>query len=369
MQPVGARERRDAVHPDDAGGGAAGRRIRRSSRPGRRSRPCTRPRASRRYSRPPTAIASSSWRPSRWCRIPSRSTSTPTAGCTSSRCAPTCRTCRARERTSRSAASSCSRTRTTTGRWTRRRVFLDSLVMPRAVKVLERGVLVAETPNLWLARDTNGDLRADTRELVRDDYGTKQSNPEHNANGLLWGIDNWIHNANYARPAPHRRRRQLHLPQDAGRGAVGRVERRVRAALPQQQRGPAARRSRAVALRGCAAPSLSDAARRLRAAHAATWRSGPRHKTPAVNRGYREQTLRPPTARSRTTRPPAARPRTSATGCPPSCGSSVFVTEPAGNLVGPVRCRARTRDGSRSRARRVRALGVHHQRATSASAP
>src|SRR5215207_3434429 len=84
------------------------------------------------------------------------------------------------------------------GRMDRRTVFLDSLVLPRSVKVLEHGVLVAETPTLWLARDTNGDLRADSKELVRDDYGTKQSNPEHNANGLLWGIDNWIHNANYA---------------------------------------------------------------------------------------------------------------------------------------------------------------------------
>jgi glucose/arabinose dehydrogenase len=84
------------------------------------------------------------------------------------------------------------------GRMDRKTVFMDSLVLPRAVKVLSQGVLVAEVPNLWLVRDTNGDGRADSKELVRDDYGTKQSNPEHNANGLLWGIDNWIHNANYA---------------------------------------------------------------------------------------------------------------------------------------------------------------------------
>src|SRR5829696_8042712 len=83
------------------------------------------------------------------------------------------------------------------GKMDRKTIFLDSLVLPRSVKVLEHGVLVAETPNLWLARDTNGDLEADSKTLVRDDYGTKQSNPEHNANGLVWGIDNWIHNANY----------------------------------------------------------------------------------------------------------------------------------------------------------------------------
>src|SRR5690348_12744530 len=65
------------------------------------------------------------------------------------------------------------------GKMDKKTVFLDSLVLPRSVKVLSHGVLVAETPNLWFARDTNGDGKADTKELVRDDYGTKQSNPEH----------------------------------------------------------------------------------------------------------------------------------------------------------------------------------------------
>src|SRR3954454_18841355 len=37
----------------------------------------------------------------------------------------------------------------------------DGLVLARSLKILEHGVLVAEPPNLWLMRDTNGDLRAD----------------------------------------------------------------------------------------------------------------------------------------------------------------------------------------------------------------
>src|SRR3982750_4627447 len=83
------------------------------------------------------------------------------------------------------------------GKMDKKTIFLDSLVLPRSIKVTEHGVLVAETPNVWLIHDTNGDLKADSKELVRSDYGTLQSNPEHNANGLFWGIDNWIHNANY----------------------------------------------------------------------------------------------------------------------------------------------------------------------------
>ena len=79
------------------------------------------------------------------------------------------------------------------GKMDRSTVFLDELVLPRGVKVLTGGVLVAEPPYLWLVRDTNGDLRADAKEPLRGDFGRREANPEHNANGLLWGIDNWIY--------------------------------------------------------------------------------------------------------------------------------------------------------------------------------
>jgi putative membrane-bound dehydrogenase-like protein len=84
------------------------------------------------------------------------------------------------------------------GRMDRRTTFLDKLILPRALKVLDRGVLVGEPPNLWLARDTNGDLIADTKELVRSDYGRLEANPEHNANGLHWGMDNWLYTSEHS---------------------------------------------------------------------------------------------------------------------------------------------------------------------------
>ena len=79
------------------------------------------------------------------------------------------------------------------GKMDKKTVFLDKLVLPRALKVLDRGVLVAEPPNLWFARDTNGDLEADSKELVTDQYGRRDANVEHNANSLLWALDNWMH--------------------------------------------------------------------------------------------------------------------------------------------------------------------------------
>ena len=79
------------------------------------------------------------------------------------------------------------------GRMDKRTVFQDGLVLARWLKVLDRGVLVAEPPNLWLFQDTNGDLRADRKELVTDRYGRRQGNVEHNANSLLWALDNNIY--------------------------------------------------------------------------------------------------------------------------------------------------------------------------------
>jgi mono/diheme cytochrome c family protein/glucose/arabinose dehydrogenase len=79
------------------------------------------------------------------------------------------------------------------GKMDKKTVFLDKLVLPRAIKVLERGVLVGEPPNLWFACDKDGDLRADTKEVVTNTYGQELANVEHNANSLLWAMDNWIH--------------------------------------------------------------------------------------------------------------------------------------------------------------------------------
>ena len=70
-------------------------------------------------------------------------------------------------------------------------VFLDKLVMPRALAFVQGGVLVGEPPNLWYCRDTNGDLKCDTKVRVGN-YG-QAGNPEHTDNGLMHGIDNWMH--------------------------------------------------------------------------------------------------------------------------------------------------------------------------------
>ena len=83
------------------------------------------------------------------------------------------------------------------GKMDKKTVFMDGLVLPRALKVLDHGVLIGEPPHLWLARDTNGDLKADTKELVVDKYGQELGNIEHNANSLTWALDNWMYTSEH----------------------------------------------------------------------------------------------------------------------------------------------------------------------------
>ncbi len=80
------------------------------------------------------------------------------------------------------------------GRMDRSVIFLDSLVLPRAIALVEDGVLVSENIPLWLASDTDEDLKADRKVLIDSTYGG-QGMPEHSANGLMRAMDNWYYNA------------------------------------------------------------------------------------------------------------------------------------------------------------------------------
>jgi mono/diheme cytochrome c family protein/HEAT repeat protein len=76
-------------------------------------------------------------------------------------------------------------------------VFADKLAGPRALKVLEHGVLIGDPPNLWLMKDTDGDLKADTKELVVNTFGNPNGGIEHNANSLFWALDNVLYSSEH----------------------------------------------------------------------------------------------------------------------------------------------------------------------------
>ena len=79
-------------------------------------------------------------------------------------------------------------------------VFLDNIVMPRAIALHRDGVLVGAPPHLWFCRDTNGDGKADEKIEVATDFGVRVdpsrpqlANPERAPNAMLWGHDNWLY--------------------------------------------------------------------------------------------------------------------------------------------------------------------------------
>ncbi|MEJ7738290.1 MAG: c-type cytochrome [Chitinophagaceae bacterium] len=73
-------------------------------------------------------------------------------------------------------------------------IYIDSLVLPRAIALVPGGALVAENEALWLTQDLDGDLQADTKTLLDATYAGGPS-PEHSGNGLWRNMDNWYYNA------------------------------------------------------------------------------------------------------------------------------------------------------------------------------
>lgn len=76
-------------------------------------------------------------------------------------------------------------------------VFLDHLILPRALSLVHGGVLVASPPNLYFCKDTDGDLVCDSQTIVSS--FAKVAPVEHTDNALLPALDNWIYNANSSR--------------------------------------------------------------------------------------------------------------------------------------------------------------------------
>ena len=86
------------------------------------------------------------------------------------------------------------------GRMDKRTVFLDNIILPRALALHRDGALVGAPPHLWFCRDTDGDGKADEKTEVATDFGVRVdpsrpqlANPERAPNGLLWGHDGWLY--------------------------------------------------------------------------------------------------------------------------------------------------------------------------------
>lgn len=170
------------------------------------------------------------------------------------------------------------------GRMDKRTEFMSGLVLARAMALVDDGVLVAEPPKLWFARDTNGDGVADTKTEVASDYGIT-TNPEHTANGLLRGLDNWIYSANYTSRFRYEGDGRFSREVTISRGQWG---------ISQDDAGRIYYNSNSDPLRGDMVPSEYFARNPYLAAPQgsgirtvpANLRIWPARVTPGVNRGY-----------------------------------------------------------------------------------
>ena len=70
-------------------------------------------------------------------------------------------------------------------------VFLDELEFPTGVHPWRDGVIVIAAPDIFFARDRDGDGRADEREVLY--RGFAAGNPQHRSNGFCYGLDHSLH--------------------------------------------------------------------------------------------------------------------------------------------------------------------------------
>jgi len=81
------------------------------------------------------------------------------------------------------------------GKYDKHTVFADKLLLPRILLPLDKGrVLIGETNtnDLYIHSDTDGDGVADKKELFYEG-GPRGGNMEHQPNGPVWAMDNWLY--------------------------------------------------------------------------------------------------------------------------------------------------------------------------------
>lgn len=211
------------------------------------------------------------------------------------------------------------------GRFDKRTVFLDRLVLPRAISFVAGGVLVAEPPVLWFCQDKDGDLKCDTKTQVCA-YANRAV-VEHTANGLLYALDNWIYSADC----------KQRLRRWDGKWIVADARSRGQWGIAQDDVGRLFYNSNPEDLRGDLVPCWSPETQNTKSARLnvpivkdqTVW---PARVNTGVNRGYQKGVLREDgslKAHTSACAPLIYR----GDAYPAEFRGNAFVCEPAGNLV------------------------------------
>jgi putative membrane-bound dehydrogenase-like protein len=79
------------------------------------------------------------------------------------------------------------------GKYDKATIFLEGLVYPNGIMCWRDGVLISCAPDIFHAVDTDGDGKADQREVLFT--GFDEANPQHRVNGFDLGLDGWVYAA------------------------------------------------------------------------------------------------------------------------------------------------------------------------------
>lgn len=66
-------------------------------------------------------------------------------------------------------------------------IFADSLYVPTSMEIGRGGVYVSQPPNIWFLKDTDGDDKADQKEIILHGFGTEDVH--HSIDTYTWGPD------------------------------------------------------------------------------------------------------------------------------------------------------------------------------------
>jgi putative membrane-bound dehydrogenase-like protein len=80
------------------------------------------------------------------------------------------------------------------GRYDKATTFLEGLNFPNGIYPWRNGVVISAAPEIFYAEDSNGDGKADVREVLFT--GFTPGNQQHRANGFDYGLDGWLYGAN-----------------------------------------------------------------------------------------------------------------------------------------------------------------------------
>jgi len=221
------------------------------------------------------------------------------------------------------------------GQYRKSDIFIDNLILPRALQLVADGILIGAPPYLKFWHESKKLGKADSSTVISEDFGIQVNprrpelaNPQRSPNNLLWALDNWIYSGGYTKKFKYVK----------GKWITGQTTFRGEWGLSQDNFGHLFHNSNSDQLRADVIPSLylgrnpnysrALGTNVLVVENQFVW---PVRVTPGTNRAYKPETMRDGKLKEFTA---ACAPWIyRANDLPAEFYGNAFVCEPAANLI------------------------------------